>query len=333
MAPWTSPASPEQGDPSRRRPAPRYAVPQASITRPARGLDLEPVAGRTRAVTERSSRRPRRGGRDDPRQGRVGVESQARASVSTAPSCGAGVADDHDCPAVLDGRPSAMKRASSSTTAVAGRRRTPPPGPSPRSTGVTRHFWECLRRPVKGIAQATSNGGFLTVESSGLSPTDGVEDVASSSTPSTSRVPGGPRRRWRRRCTGTPAGSTRSRPGRRRAPGCPRGRSRTGATTTSGRAAWTSSQVTRRDFSPRRAQQRTPPAASIISGIPVPGANGGSVHSRNITRGRSQPARARRTLPGGPAGPHQVRASASWPVALPRVPIEANTSSSVRVDG
>ena len=52
-----------------------------------------------------------------------------------------------------------------------------------------------------------------------------------------------------------------------------------------GRAACTSSHVTRRDFSPGVPRRGTPPASSIISGIQWPGAKGGSVHSRNITRG------------------------------------------------
>ena len=77
-------------------------------------------------------------------------------------------------------------------------------------------------------------------------------------------------------------------------------------TTTSGVRACTSSQVTRRDFSPAVPSTARRRRASIISGIQWPGANGGSVHSRNITRGRARPGRGARPPPAGPLAGDEV---------------------------
>ncbi len=67
------------------------------------------------------------------------------------------------------------------------------------------------------------------------------------------------------------------------------------ATTTSGRAAASSSQPAVRDFVPALPRASSPPALSIISGTQWPPMNGGSSHSSASTRGRGAPATASRT--------------------------------------
>ena len=86
---------------------------------------------------------------------------------------------------------------------------------------------------------------------------------------------------------------------------------------TSGSAARTSSQVSRREGPPGEATASMPPASSIISGTQWPPANGGSSHSSARTRGRGRPAAAARTAASRSSSrPTSASAAAARPTAV-----------------
>ena len=105
------------------------------------------------------------------------------------------------------------------------------------------------------------------------------------------------------------------------------------ATTTSGRAARSSSQVAVRESRPGSPATLRPPASSIISGTQWPPTYGGSSHSSATTRGRGAPATASRTRSSracklGCAAPRRGPAR-RWP----RASRTRSSSTSPRVPG
>ena len=157
-----------------------------------------------------------------------------------------------------------------------------------------------LRRPHLGEADVARRVGEV-----------GVEQVASSSTPSTRRGPG------REKVEAASTAKTRPRPGPRSAPSA-RAPGRRSLRRTSrrasrrrrrGRGPASAPQPTSGDFSPGGPATSSPPAIEIISGTQWPPTKGGSSHSSAMTRGRGAPptARAHRRQPALELAPQLVR--------------------------